>query len=73
MIFFFSSFLHTDGAAFSTSTSFLSNDLQLWHARMGHVNIPTIHGMNIRQSLLDFKLDSNDLLPHPCEGYMKGK
>ena len=55
------------------SSSKDDTDLILWHERMGHINIDTIHKMSGNGSLCDFKLDGNIPLQHPCEGCCLGK
>ena len=52
----------------SASSSKDDANLILWHERMGHINIDTIHKMSGNGSLCDFKLDRNIPLQHPYEG-----
>ena len=62
-----------DDFALATSSSKNLADLILWHERLGHVNIDSLHKMNNNGSLSDFKLDKLVPFQHPCEGYMLGK
>jgi hypothetical protein len=57
---------------FMSKTS-ISKDIMLWHQRMGHINVDTIHHMHSNDSLLGFNLDTNNSLKQPCEGCMLGK
>ena len=60
-------------SALVTSSSKDHEELVLWHERMGHVNIDTIHRISANGSLHDFKLEKHIQLQHPCEGCMLGK
>lgn len=62
-----------EDSALATGSSKNYQDLVLWHERMGHVNIETIHHMSVNDSLRDFKLDKHVPLQHLCEGCMLGK
>ena len=68
-----SSNISIDDYALATTSSKFQQDLIIWHQRMGHVNIDTIHTMSTNRSLTDFKLEKNVSLPNPCEGCMLGK
>ena len=68
-----SSNISVDDYALATTSSKFQQGLIIWHQRMGHVNIDTIHTMSTNGSLTDFKLKKHVSLPNPCEGCMLGK